>query len=226
MCAHSLFPSFLRRQEPRAHPTVIPAPLSVIPAQAGSRARTQPSFLRPFPSFLRRQEPARHPTASPTPPFPQFIPPPLPVIPAQAGMGGALAPVRPDPQLHLSPLSGGRLRGGSAVRASVGGCSWPRTPHLASPLKGGRDVIGEGGVGGCAVPACAGMTGRGAGDDEEGARRGLVRGSVPPTPHSCLRRNDGERGGGMNWGRGRGGWVGWVRAVPACAGMTGRGAQE
>ena len=45
------------------------------------------------------------------------------------------------------------------------------TPHLASPLEGGRDELGKGEGGGCGwvVPACAGMTVRGAGVTNGGA---------------------------------------------------------
>ena len=72
------------------------------------------------------------------------------------------------------------VAGGIGGGAGCGGCSVPLTPHLASPLKGGRDELGKGGAcpafglrlgGGCGVvvlserdfarvPACAGMTDR------------------------------------------------------------------
>ncbi len=65
------------RHPDRPQPSFL-LPLSVIPAQAGTRA-PPPSFLRrqepapPLPSFLRRQEPA--------PPSPSFLPPPQPSFP-------------------------------------------------------------------------------------------------------------------------------------------------
>ena len=73
------------------------------------------------------------------------------VIPAQERLSGA--------PIHLSPLSGGRLRGGldvgacaggglsgrtSAHRTDVGSRAQPPTLHLTSPLKGGRDEFGGG----------------------------------------------------------------------------------
>ena len=97
-----------------------------------------------------------------------------------------------------------RNDGGGGRRKTAGGRSVPPTPHLASPLKGGRDEFSWGsclvrwgsGVGGVRVPACAGMTERGAGMTE---------------------RVQGWRGGGATVA---------VARVPACAGMTEWGAQE
>ena len=68
-------------------------------------------------------------------------------------------------------------RGVTEVWMRLGGCGlrlgrwWTLgtpTPHLASPLKGGRDELGKGWVLGGWVPACAGMTEGGAGMADEG----------------------------------------------------------
>ena len=91
--------------------SVIPALPTVIPAQAGTRSP---------PSFLRRQEraPHRHSCAGRNARASAAIPAQAgtrapTVIPAQAGTGTT--------PIHLSPLPGGRLRGGLAQRACGGG---------------------------------------------------------------------------------------------------------
>ncbi len=65
-------PSFLRRQEPRSPPSVMPA-ASVVPAEAGT-SQPFPSCQWP-PSFLRRQEPRSPPSVMPV----------ASVVPAEAG---------------------------------------------------------------------------------------------------------------------------------------------
>ena len=66
------------------------------------------------------------------------------------------------------PAQEGRERRSGRKRA-VGAGSLLLTPHLTSPLEGGRDELGKGGWCGCWVPACAGMTGRGRRNDGRGA---------------------------------------------------------
>ena len=55
-----------------------------------------------------------------------------------------------------------------AMGISVGLAFGASTPHLASPLPGGRDELGKG----WRIPACAGMTERAVAGVTEGAVRG------------------------------------------------------
>ena len=170
-------PSFLRRQEPAHARTpsppsspIHPSPLlggrlgggcgapsgcqrsSTPPAATPRIASTATPRIAPTAAARIAQPPQR---ASPQPPQrappPTAIPAPPLVIPAQAGMGGAVPACA-----------------GMTVERAAGGRSWPPTPHLTSPLKGGRDEFSWGSglvrVGcvrwGARVPACAGMTER------------------------------------------------------------------
>ena len=146
-----------------------------------------------FPSFLRRQEPARAPTQpSPLLPSPNSSLPVIPasfVIPAQAGMGAhplnrhscagrnrahppnppplSPSPIHPSPAIPASSVIPAQAGMGALTHPSHPSSS-PSPIHL-SPLSGGRL---RGGSAVRAVPACAGMTGRGgAGTTGEGGRR-------------------------------------------------------
>ena len=109
--------------------------------------------------------PSLRPIVIPTPPHPPYIPAPLPVIPAQAGMGCALRWRCFAPMVggRAVPACAGMTERRSGRRRAPGKRSQPPTPHLTSPLKGGRDELGKGGEG-----------------SGGGGRAG-----------SCLRRNDG-----------------------------------
>ncbi len=106
-------------------------------------------------------------------------------------------------------------RGGGGGLAGGGG-SRPRTPHLTSPLEGGRDELGKGGMreaggwwdelgmggdGGGSAGSCLRRNDGGGAGMAEGGRDG-GRGAVG----SCLRRNDG-RGRGNDGMEGEGFWV-------------------
>ena len=156
---------------PLHHPytlSVIPAPpLSVIPAQAGTTRRWTQSL--PIAGVRRRRG--------------SLFGRPSGCgwrlgwrVPAYAGMterGGA-------------GMTEGEWRGRSGWWRAAGGRAGPPTPHLTSPLEGGRDElgearIGEGRIGGCGrrlgwrVPTCAGMTEKGCRNDGGGMAEGEWR---------------------------------------------------
>ena len=136
-----------------------------------SPPRPPPSFPRRPPSFLRRQEwggvggsewattvvlrPERHFRCSR--PFIRHSRRPIPACAGMTEKGGAGMT-----EVRGSGGGGEGGEGGGSVGSSAGGRSLPPTPHLTSPLKGGRDELGRGVRGAVrlrAVPACAGMTG-------------------------------------------------------------------
>ena len=107
-----------------------------------------PSFLRPIPSFLRRQEPGRPPR-------------PLPPALRRSAAGRLRWCEQPSRALGSclrrndgggAGMTGqgsgnggtGEREGRSGCWRAVGGGSVPPTPHLTSPLKGGRDELGKG----------------------------------------------------------------------------------
>ena len=176
-------PSFLRRQEPTTKNTIL-FPNSSLPPSRGEvrwgverreptrqsrcapiawhRSPALPLFRRSCvssPSFLRRQEPRRTTTLRPSP--------------ARRRSNVAWAARR-----NVAARSGAGARLASCLRRNDGEGAWgwsggraarlvrrsrTPTPHLTSPLEGGRDELGKGWVLGWLVPACAGMT-------EEGER--------------------------------------------------------
>ena len=70
------FPSFLRRQEPTPPPAT-PHPLSVIPAQAGTRTPSRHSYAPPFRHSCAGRNPHHHTHPPPPPPFPNSSLPPF-----------------------------------------------------------------------------------------------------------------------------------------------------
>ena len=205
-------PSFLRRQEPAPQPSfprtkhlpkkIHPSPLLGGRLGGGWDVASVHRRSSGRPHSSREHPPNGHSYAGRNPGGP---PKPLP---------------RRRPSLAERAATvhgaGSCLRGGVGERRSgcwraVGACSLPRTPHLASPLKGGRDELGKGGAG-CRraqVPACAGMT-------EGRCECGLARGSGLPTPHltSPLKGGRDELGKGVGVGVG----CGWVSLGVGCAG--------
>jgi len=173
-----------------------------------------PSFLRPPPSFLRGQEPAR---------LPQQPPPPSPIHPSplpggRLGGGWEVPSERQPPSytpisprhFPASPVTPVPHRHSCAGRKPLRAVAALLRPQLV----GGAEAawVGRRGAGarprggGRLVPACAGMTGRGAGVYGSGMRSGGVGegealdrwcGSRRSTPPPNLPPG---RGGGMNWG--------------------------
>ena len=171
---------------------------SVVPAQAGT-TRSPP--LRPRPARRRRSNIAWAARRN---------------VAARSGAGGRLASC-----LRRNDGGGARMteRGAEmtergvvrAIGAQRDWCAGSRrsTPHLTSPLEGGRDELGKWGrvLGGWLVPACAGTTERGAARAIE-AQRDWCAGSRRSTPHLTPPLEGGRDELGK-WGRVLGGW--WAR---------------
>ena len=135
-------PSFLRRQEPRAAPPLHPGP----PAAAQTTARWSPG------SCLRRNDIGRQEGRDPPRPNRATIPPEERKCDAMPSSPGA--PNKPE-QTRTNPNTAGRLDQIGKPPATPLNTpkkttlnitrerSQPPTPHLTSPLGGGRDELRE-----------------------------------------------------------------------------------
>ena len=166
-------PSFLRRQEPTRHPPTPSSPplfpnSSLPPSRGEVRwgvggIERLPTALQHSNRFFRHScAPHRHSCAGRNPGVPSAIPAP--------SIHSSCAPLHHHSCLRRND-GGARVWREESRRCERGLVRGSRrsTPHLTSPLEGGRDELGplpykEGGVklgrAPSVVPACAGMTER------------------------------------------------------------------